>query len=367
MHPDLPYQIALTMIPHIGHVLARELLQHFGDARSIFEASPGKLRNVEGLGEFRIRAIRCFNLMPKAEEECKFVENNKINVLFMGQPEYPRRLFNCTDAPILLYSRGKADLNCSRILSVVGTRLNTDYGRQLTEQLIRDLAAENVLILSGLAFGIDALAHKAALRQQLPTAAVLAHGLDQLYPPQHGALALDMVRHGGALISEFPSGTQPDRHHFPARNRIVAGLSDAVLVVETGEKGGSLITAELANDYNRDVFAFPGRVNDPRSAGCNELIRQNKAVLIRNANDLLQFMNWVEPSTRQHSLQTALFHELSPEEKQILHLLQTAETRPIDELNILSGLSNSVVAAAILSLELKNLIVSLPGKMYRLA
>lgn len=367
MHPQLPYQIALTMIPQIGPVIARELLQHFGDALSIFQASPAKLRNVEGLGESRIQAIRSFNQFARAEEECRFVENNKINTLFMGQPGYPRRLFNCADAPILLYARGMADLNCARVLAVVGTRVHTDYGRRLTEQLIRDLATENVLILSGLAFGIDALAHKTALRQQLPTAAVLAHGLDYLYPPQHGALAMEMVQHAGALITEFPSGTQPDRHHFPARNRIVAGLSDAVLVVETGDKGGSLITAELANDYNRDVFAFPGRVNDPRSAGCNELIRQNKAVLIRHAGDLLQFMNWVESSTRRQSLQTSLFHELNPEEKAILDLLQTGESRAIDDLNILSRLSNSAVAAAILSLELKNLIVSLPGKMYRLA
>ena len=367
MSPDLPYQIALTLIPQIGPVCARLLTDNFGEARAVFHSSPARLRQIEGLGDVRIQAIRCFNDMHKAEAESIFIENNKITPLFIRHPDYPKRLLNCADAPTLLYMKGNAVLNNSKVVAVIGTRVNTEYGKQLTEQLVHDLAAEKLLVVSGLAFGIDALAHRAALRNALPTVGVLAHGLDLLYPPQHRTLAGEMIQHEGALLTEFISSTQPDRHHFPARNRIVAGMCDAVVVIETGERGGSLITAELANGYNRDVFAFPGRINDNRSAGCNELIRQNKAVLIRHASDLLQFMNWTPQPPAKRLLQKQLFIEMNDDERKLVSLLQERDTVGIDELNWQSGISASSVAAAILSLELKNVIVSLPGKLYRLA
>lgn len=367
MSPDLLYQIALTLIPQVGPVCARQLIDYFGEARKVFQTSPDRLRHIEGLGEVRIQAIRSFRNMQLAEAELKFIEQNKITPLFIRHPDYPRRLLNCADAPILLYKKGDAALNNSRAVAIIGTRLNTSYGKQLTEQFVNDLAAENVLVVSGLAFGVDALAHRAAVRNSLQTVGVLAHGLNQLYPPQHKSLATEILETGGALLTEFISHTQPDRHNFPARNRIVAGMVDAVIVVETGDRGGSLITAELANGYNRDVFAFPGRINDLKSAGCNELIRQNKAVLIRHASDLLEFMNWRPHSSTRRRLQQELFVELSEHEQKLVSLLQEKETLGIDELNWQSGISASSVAAAILSLELKNVIVSLPGKIYRLA
>lgn len=367
MSSDLPYQVALTMIPQIGPVYARALAEAFDCAKDIFCAPVSSLQKVEGLTDFRIRALRKFKGMDKAEEEAQFISKNNIRTLYIKDSGYPQRLLNCPDAPVLLYVKGDVALNNSRVVAVIGTRVNTDYGRRLTEKLIEDLNEYKVLVLSGLAFGIDALAHRAALKNGLPTAAVLAHGLDLLYPPQHAGLARDMIGNSGALITEFRSGTQPDRHNFPSRNRIVAGMCDAVIVIETGDRGGSLITAELANGYNRDVFAFPGRTTDHRSAGCNELIRQNKAVLIRSAADMVEHMNWstTPPGTRNRQRQ--LFIELSENEKRVYDLLENRESVDIDELNWKSGISASAVAAAILNLELKNLIVSLPGKRYRLA
>lgn len=367
MSPDLIYQIALTLIPQTGPVCARQLIDYFGEARKVFQASPERLRHIEGLGEVRIHAIRSFRNMQRAEAELKFIENNHITPLFIRHPDYPKRLLNCADAPLLLYKKGDAVLNNSRAVAIIGTRLHTNYGKQLTEQLVNELASENVLVVSGLAFGIDALAHRAAVRNSLQTVGVLAHGLDLIYPSQHQSLAKEIIEKSGALLTEFISNTQPDRHNFPARNRIVAGMVDAVIVVETGDRGGSLITAELANGYNRDVFAFPGRINDVKSAGCNALIRQNKAVLISQASDLLEFMNWKPQSHTRRRLQKELFVELTGPEQKLVSLLQERETMGIDELNWQSGISASSVAAAILSLELKNVIVSLPGKIYRLA
>jgi DNA processing protein len=366
MNKDLLYQIALTLIPNIGPVQAKILLQQYEPAE-IFKAKRSDLEKTEGIGSIRAGNIKDFHDFNTAEEEIAFIEKYKITPLFIGDAAYPKRLLNCYDSPTLLYYKGEADLNASKIIAVIGTRNHTDYGKQLTEKLITDLAELNITVISGLAYGIDGIAHKAAIKNNLPTVGVLAHGLDQVYPSQHAALAKDMIKQHGGLLTEFRSKTNPDKHNFPARNRIVAGMSDATIVIETGIKGGSMITAELANGYNKDVFAYPGKVTDSKSGGCNYLIKNNKAVLLSDAQELIEAMSWGENLQQARGKkQKELFIELSPEEKIIVNILKEKEGTHIDEINQRSGLSSSAVAAAILGLELQNAVVSLPGKLYRL-
>lgn len=365
MHSELLYQLALTLVPNIGDVHAKILVQRFGDAASIFKAKHSLLEKIEGIGEVRARSIKHFDDFHIAEVEAKFIEKYNIRTLFLTDEAYPKRLLNCYDSPTLLFYKGTADLNASKIIAVVGTRSNTDYGKSFTEKLIGDLAAQGVVVVSGLAFGIDAIAHKAALKHSLPTIGVVGHGLNKIYPSQHAALAKEMITAGGGVLTEFFHNIKPDKHNFPLRNRIVAGMSDATVVVETAVKGGSMITAKLADAYNRDVFAAPGRTTDKMSAGCNHLIKYNKAVLLTDADELLDVMGWKEKKTAVKK-QRQLFIELTPEEQTILALLQQKETAHIDEINIGSGLSSSAVAAAILNLELQGVLQSQPGKMYKL-
>lgn len=366
MNTELLHQLALTLVPNIGPVQARTLVDHFGEPVAIFKAKKSTLELLEGIGEVRARSIKSFAGFKRAEEELAFIEKYKITPVFITDPLYPQRLLQCYDPPTILYYRGKASLNTSKIIAIVGTRSKTDYGKQLTEKLVADLKAQQVLVISGLALGVDAIAHKAALKNALPTIAVVAHGLDKIYPPEHTALAKDIIRQQGGLLTEFRSKTKPDKHNFPSRNRIVAGMSDAVVVVETDIKGGSMITAELANGYNKDVFAFPGRTIDNKSAGCNYLIKNNKAILATGAQDIIDTLGWTEKNNRPKTAQKELFIQLSDEEKRMVDLLREKETIAIDELRIKSNLSSSAAAAAILNLELQNVIISLPGKMYKL-
>ncbi len=366
MSKDLLYQIALTLIPNIGDVHAKALVNHFGDAKAIFDAPKKQLDALEGIGTVRANSIKNFHDFDKAEKEIIFIEKYKITPLFITAANYPQRLLNCYDSPAMLYYKGNADLNTSRIVAIVGTRNNSEYGKTICEKFIEELAAENVLIVSGLAFGIDSIAHKASLKNNLQTIGVLAHGLDMIYPSQNGSLAKQMSAQGG-LLTEFRSNSKPDRQNFPSRNRIVAGISDAVVVIETGIKGGSLITAELGNGYNKDVFAFPGRVHDVKSEGCNYLIKNNKAALITSANDLLENMGWVQTKKVSPKKQKELFIELTPDEKIIVEILQTQDQVHIDELYFKSKLNSSKVAAALLMLEMQNVVTSLPGKVYKLS
>jgi DNA processing protein len=368
MTTDLLFQLALAEVPNIGCVHAKILTQQFGDAQSIFKAKQTTLEKIEGIGIIRAKAIKAFADFSKAEEEIKFIEKYKIKPLFITDKNYPQRLLNCYDSPTLLFYKGDADLNAQKIIAVIGTRNHTDYAKQVTEKLIKELTGQNITVVSGLAYGVDAIAHKSSLKNDLPTIGVLAHGLDQIYPTQNAALAKDMLKHNGGLLTEFRSKTKPDKHNFPTRNRIVAGMSDATIVIETSIKGGSMITAELANGYNKDVFAFPGRVTDAKSEGCNYLIKNNKAMLLTDAEELIEVMGWEEkPQKLKIKSQKELFIELSKEERIIFDILKEKEAAPIDEINLLSGLSSSAVAAAILNLELQNVLVSLPGKLYRLA
>jgi DNA processing protein len=365
MNNSLSYQIALSLVPNIGAVQAKILMDYFGDASAIFKAKKSTLDKLEGIGEIRAKSIKEFNQIKRAEEEIDFIEKYKIKPLFLTNDNYPKRLLNCYDPPTLLYYKGNADLNAARVMAIIGTRTNTEYGKQVTEKLVKELETENVLVVSGLAFGVDGIAHKAALKNNLSTVGVLAHGLDTIYPTQHASLAKEIIRQGG-LLTEFTSTTQPDKHNFPTRNRVVAGMSDATIVIETGIKGGSMITAELANGYNRDVFAFPGKTTDIKSAGCNHLIKNNKAMLLTDAQQLIQMMGWEEKKKKPLKQQRELFIRLTDDEKIIVDILKEKETVTIDELNLKSNLSSSAVAAAALSLELQNIIVSMPGKMYKL-
>lgn len=367
MTSELLYQLSLTLVPNIGPVQARILIEQMGTASAVFSAKESHLKKIEGIGERKAKSIKSFHQFKEAEKEIRFMEQYGIRPLFLTDKEYPRRLLNCYDAPTLLYYKGNADLNHTKIVAIIGTRHHTEYGRQLTDTFIHELASQQMLIVSGLAFGIDALAHKASLKYKLPTIGVLAHGLDQVYPQQHTLLARDMTNQLGGLLTEFRSQTNPDKHNFPNRNRIVAGMSDAVVIIETGIKGGSMITAELANGYNKDVFAFPGRTTDPKSEGCNQLIRNNKAILLTEAKELIGIMNWGEQQKAASPRQRTIFVELTENEKKIIAILAEKTSTHIDELNLKSGLSSSAVAAAILNLELQNVIVSLPGKLYQLA
>lgn len=363
---DLLYQIALTLVPNIGDVHAKALVNIYGDAHSVFKAKKKDLENIEGIGTVRANSIKAFTDFTSSEAEIKFIEQYKITPLFITDKNYPQRLLNCYDSPLLLFYKGNADLNTSRIISIVGTRNHSDYGKAICEKLVEALQSENVLILSGLAYGIDTIAHKAALKNNLATVGVLAHGLDRIYPPQNKGIAKQMIEQGG-LLTEFLNNTTPDKQNFPKRNRIVAGMCDGLVIIESGKKGGSLITAELANGYNKDVFAVPGKITDAKSEGCNYLIKANKASLITGGEDLLEQMNWKPQLKPAHKKQRELFIEFTADEKIVVDMLQQHDSLQIDQLYFQSGLSSSTMAAALLMLEMNGIVESLPGKVYKLS
>jgi DNA processing protein len=362
---SLLHQVALTFIRNIGPTSAKSLIAHFGEAEQIFKAPRPKLMKVPGIGERRFAEGDLTAALLRAEEELRFIEKNKVQVIFYTDKAYPKRLMNCADGPILLYARGNMDLNPPHVISIVGTRNATEYGKQLCRQLVEELQQYNALIVSGLALGIDVCAHKESLKSNLSTVGVLGHGLDRVYPSQNRSTAEKMLETGG-LLTEFPSGTIPDRENFPQRNRIVAGLSEATVVIEASIKGGALITAEIANSYNRDVFAFPGRVDDEYSEGCNFLIRNNKAALLTCAADLAYSLGWEQDSDAKPAKeQLTLFMDLSEEERIIFDIIHEHKTPlAIDDLTIKTNLPMSRLAMNLLNMEMQGFIRSLPGKSY---
>jgi len=366
MQNDLLYQIALTLVPNIGDVHAKALVNNYGSAEAVFKAKKKDLEHMEGIGTVRANSIKTFQDFTSSETEIKFLEKFKITPLFITDKNYPQRLLNCYDSPLLLFYKGNADLNMAKIISIVGTRNHSDYGKIVCEKLVEDLQTQNILIISGLAYGIDTIAHKAALKYNLSTVGILAHGLDKIYPPQNKNMAKQMLQQGG-LLTEFLSATNPDKQNFPKRNRIVAGMCDGLIVIESSKKGGSLITAELANGYNKDVFAIPGRTNDLKSEGCNYLIKNNKALLVTNADDVLEMMNWKTIPKTVLKKQRELFIEFSPDERIVVDILQQNESIQIDQLYYKSGLSSSAMAAALLMLEMQGVVVSMPGKLYKIS
>jgi DNA processing protein len=365
LDPDLLYQLALGDVPYIGNVHAKILSEHFATARDIFRAGQQKLEKIEGIGEIRARSIASFRNFGKAEAEQEFISKHGISATFIKNADYPKRLLNCYDPPALLFYRGSISFNKSKMVAIVGTRGNSDYGKQITEKIVRELAKLEVIVVSGLAYGIDALAHRAALKNNIPTIGVTAHGLDTIYPPENASLAKNMIQ-CGAILTEFRSKTPPDKYNFPSRNRIVAGMCDATIIIESGLKGGSMITADMASGYNRDVFAVPGRLTDPGSAGCNYLISSNKAIPFRDVSEMALAMGWTEQHAVHAHNQKALFTDLSDTEKNIIALLQQKGPLGIDDLTMYSGISSGSMAAALLKLELNFITERLPGKIYRI-
>jgi len=357
------YQIQLTQIPNVGDVLARNLISYCGSVENIFKKN-AHLEKVPGIGPVTANNIKRFNDFKLVEKEIAFIQKNKITPLFYLDEKYPARLKNFQDSPVLLYYKGNADLNSSRSIAIVGTRKATDYGKEWTEQFVTELTALGVTVVSGLAFGIDIAAHKAAIKSHLPTIGVLGHSFTTIYPGQHRNISEKMIEHGG-LLTEFPSSAHFDKENFPKRNRIVAGMTDATIVIESGRKGGALITAEIANSYNKDVFAVPGRTNDEFSAGCHYLIKQNKAMLIESAADFVFNMGW-DNKTITPATQRPLFIELEETEIPIVELLKTTDALLIDDIALQINYSSSRLAAALLNLEFKGVIKSLPGKVYKL-
>lgn len=362
---SLFHQIALSCLPGIGSVLARNLLSYFGNEEEVFKAKSSHLGKVPGIGPKTKELIIKHEVFKFAEHELKFIEKYKIKPFFLTDGDYPKRLRNCADAPVMLYYKGNADLNNKKIISIVGTRNATDYGKEICKNLIADLKIHDPLVVSGLAYGIDGTAHKESLKLNIPSIGVLAHGLDRIYPAQHRNMAEKMLDCGG-LLTEFMSGTTPDRENFPKRNRIIAGLSDVTIVVEANIKGGALITADLANSYNRDVFAFPGRINDEFSLGCNFLIKTHRANLITKAADIEYIMGWSRDIEKPVKPQLSLLINLTEDEQIIAKVLSLNGSVAVDELSYLTGLQQSRLAVTILGMEMNGTITSLPGKVYKL-
>lgn len=361
---SLTHQIALTLIKGVGSVTAKKLLDVFGSAEAVFSASQDQLECIAGIRSITAGQIVSANAPALAAEQLKFLQKHKINVLFYTDSGYPQRLKNCYDAPVLLYYKGAADLNHPRIVSIVGTRKATPYGLSLCQQLAETLQHYNVLVVSGLAYGVDVAAHRQSLLYGIPTVGVLGHGLDRMYPSAHREVAQEMLKNGG-LLTEFPPNTIPDKVNFPKRNRIIAGLADVVLVVEAANKGGALITADLANSYNRDVFAFPGRTTDEYSKGCNFLIKTNRAALIAHARDLAYYMGWEAVAQPGNVGESAIPAGLSDAEMSLVRLLG-GDPLGIDTLAAKSGMRESKLALCLLNMEIKGVIISLPGKVYQL-
>ena len=362
----MKHQIALTLINGVGTLIAKKLLLHFGSAEAVFSATQKELLNIDGIGKKTAEAIVNTNALELAAQELAFIEKHQIQVLFYNNDDYPKRLKNCYDAPLLLYYKGNVDLNKTRIVSIVGTRNATAYGKMLCKQLIEILKPYDVLISSGLAHGVDAAAHKESVLANVPTVGVLGHGLDRIYPAAHRELAAKMLKNGG-LLTEFLPGTNPDRENFPKRNRIIAGMADVTIVVEASIKGGALITAEIANSYNRDVYAFPGRVNDEFSEGCNFLIKTNRAGLINHPKDLIYYLGWDdELSMKKQPLQVQLPLDLNKDERTVCEAL-LGSALAVDDLFVTTNIPQSKLAIILLTLEMRGTIIALPGKLYKLA
>lgn len=361
---ELIYKIAITLIPGVGCINGKNLVSYCGGVDAVFREKKRALLKIPGIGEQTVNAVLNQNVLGRAESEVGFLSKYGIQSFFYLDEGYPSRLKHCSDSPLMLYFKGTGSLNMSRVVALVGTRSSTEYGREVCNQLIIGLKSSEVAIVSGLAYGIDTWAHKAALEHSLPTLGVLGHSLDRIYPYANRSLAEKMLTCGG-IVSEYISGTKPDRENFPMRNRIIAGMADAVVVVEAGNKGGALITAEIANSYNRDVFAIPGRVSDSKSQGCNNLIRSNRAALIQSAEDLMYMLDWTTGTDTKKLIQAKLFPVLKPDEEKLFNILKEAGDMDIDTLLIRSGFKPNQAANALLGLEFENLIKCMPGKVYR--
>ncbi|MGB4839243.1 MAG: DNA-processing protein DprA [Saprospiraceae bacterium] len=354
--------IALTKTPKVGPVIGKNLISYCGGIEAVFSESRKNLLKIPGLGSIFADNFDPATSLKVAEAEMNFISKNGITKIAYLDNKYPKRLLNVESGPIILYYKGNAELNYHRTVAIVGTRGPSDYGKMMCDKIVEGLHSFQILLISGLAYGIDAAAHRKSLEVGIPTLGVLGHGLDRYYPSDHTSLANKMIENGG-VITEFTSGTMPDKENFPMRNRIIAAMSDAVVVIESKRKGGSIITAEFGNEYNRDVFALPGRVNEERSEGCNKLIKQNKAHLIESAADIAYIMRWEELDA-QKMIQQQLFVELNENESRMINMIRDAKEITIDLLTYRMAMTPSEVSGMLLTLEFKGLLRSLPGKKY---
>ena len=359
---ELYYLLALQKVEGVGDIIAKKLLTHCGDAATIFNTKNSQLDSIDGIGSVLISKLKNKSIFAKAEAELKYILNNKINVSYFQDKNYPERLKHCIDGPLLLFSSGTIDFTNRKIISIVGTRNITSYGTEFCKTLISELAPLNPIIVSGFAYGVDIVAHQAAMENDLQTIGIVAHGLDQIYPGSHKKYVSKMEQNGG-FMTEYWSGTNPEKENFVKRNRIVAGISEATIVIESAIKGGSLITAKLANDYNRDVFAVPGRTSDKLSLGCNNLIKTQKANLLTSAADLVYILNWdIEKTTR--SVQKKLFVTLENEEQKIYDYLLKSGKEMLDIIALECDFPIYKLSGILLTMELKGVVRPLPGKLF---
>ena len=365
--PLLKFKIAMNLIPGIGCIMAKRIIAHTGGPDVIFSEKKKNLLTIPGIGKYLASKIDTSGVLERAEKEIEFIERNKIMALFYLDNEFPERLRHCEDGPLLIFCKGKTNFNRKKVLSVVGTRSSSNRGNEFCENLIRELGnkSHDVLIISGLAYGIDITSHKSALKNNMDTVSVLAHGLDTIYPNLHKNIARKICNNG-ALITEFLSNTELERPNFVKRNRIIAGLSDATVVIESRTKGGAMITADIANSYNRDVFAVPGRINDKTSSGCNLLIKNNQASLIEKAEDIEKYLQWDISENKSRFTQMQLFPDLIRDEQTIVNMLNSGP-KSIDQICYQSKINVSKVSVYLLNLEFAGHIKSLPGKIYSLA
>jgi len=365
-HSSLVHRIALGMIPGVGDITARKLVSYAGGVDAVFSESFRNLTKIPGVGETLAKAVTDHEYLDAAAAEAEFVEKHGIKVFFYLDDDYPVRLRQCEDSPVTFYLRGNADLNAPMILSVVGTRHATQRGRELCQAIIAGLAEHfpGLVIISGLAYGIDIAAHKAAMAAGLPTAAVLGHGLKTIYPSVHAGVARAMLNNG-AHITDFSSSTLPERNNFIRRNRIIAGISDATLIIESGIKGGALITADIASSYNRDVMAVPGRPGDEWSAGCNALIRCNKAALVEKCEDIEYLLGW-KPAALAAPVQKTLFTGMTDNERRILEALKDEGELTMDAMARMMEMPVYRLSTVLLQMELAGLITPCPGSVYRI-
>lgn len=370
INPDLKYQIALGLIKGVGPIVAKNLVGYFGDVRKIFAAKAADLARVPGVGRVLIKSLREGDVMARAEEELKFIERYGIRPMFFTDSDYPVRLANCDDGPTMLYVKGDVELNAAKVLSVVGTRRPTERGKEQCEQMIAELSARHpdLLVVSGLAYGIDVCAHRQSLRSGVPTVGVVAHGLDRVYPSLHRDVAAQMVRSGGGMVTEFMSGTRPEAQNFVKRNRIIAGLADVLLVVESDVDGGSLITAKAAFEYSRDVVAIPGSPADEMSRGCNDLIKRDVARLVESAADIEAVAGWdIADATRaSEPVQESLPLEMSDEERKIYTVLLAEREMQLGALSVRCEMPIGKINSTLLSLELMGVVKMLPGNACRI-
>lgn len=362
---ELLHLLALLKIEGVGDIVAKRLLNHCKSAENIFKSKASQLESIDGIGKILIKNLKNKAVFDLAQVELNYIKDNNIKVLFYQDDDYPNRLKHCVDGPILLFTSGNIDFNNRKIISIVGTREITSYGTEFCKKLIEDLAPLNPIIVSGFAYGVDIVAHKAAMDNNLQTIGVIAHGLNQVYPKVHKKYVAKMEGNGG-FLTEFWSNSNPEKENFVKRNRIVAGISEATIVIESAEKGGSLITANLANDYNRDVFAVPGRTSDKFSQGCNNLIKTQKAHLLTSAADLIYILNWEITSQARNdkAVQKQLFVSLENDEQKIYDYLQKNGKQLLDVMAIDCDFPVFRISTILLNMELKGVVRPLPGKLF---